>query len=315
MRGAGIGGYSSFRRGFGPSQKPHISFEFFPPKNSRGWGQLTKTAARLAEFDPDFVSVTFGAGGSAKDGTFETSLALKRDLKLDVAPHLSCLGLRRKEIEEHLGIYHREGFDRVLALRGDVPLGLESPAEVAIPPDGLRYANELVSLIKEWGGFHILVACYPEGHPEAPSLQTDIDNFVRKAEAGAHAAITQYFYNNAAYFHFVNEVRRQGVTIPIVAGLMPVAPYEQVLRFSEKCGADLPLWIRKGMEGYQDDPQSQFEFGVEIAVKQAEELIRNGAPGLHIYTLNRGEATVRVCEYLLKQQSGFGISWQDAANG
>jgi methylenetetrahydrofolate reductase (NADPH) len=315
MNEAGIGNHPTFKRGPGPSQDPHVSFEFFPPKNPKGWDQLKNAAARLAVFDPDFVSVTFGAGGSVRERTYETCVTLKNDLGLDVAPHLSCLGLTREHLEKHLETYKREGFDRVLALRGDVPLDLNSASEVPYYEGGFRYANELVSFIKKRGGFHILVACYPEGHPEAPSLQTDIDNFVRKAEAGADVAITQYFYSNAAYYHFVQEVRSRGVVIPIVAGLMPAAPYEQVLRFSEKCGADVPLWIRKRMEGYQDDPQSQLDFAVEQAVQQAQELIKNGAPGLHIYTLNRGEATFRVCEHLLQKQTDFGLSWRDAAYG
>lgn len=293
---------------------PHVSFEFFPPKTPAGWEKLKKTAADLATFQPDFASVTFGAGGSGNVRTLEASLSVREVMDVDVVPHLTCLGLTRDEVERHLDSFVEAGFRRVLALRGDVPLlGEQTAADVPIPEGGFRYANELVSFIKERGNVHILVSCYPEGHPEASSLGSDVDNFVRKVEAGADAAVTQYFFNNAAYFHFVDEVRDRGVDIPIVVGLMPVHPYEQVARFSEKCGADLPLWIRKRMEGYQDDPASQFELAVEIAVNQAEELFRNGAPGIHFYTLNHPEATARICQHLRAQQVGHGIEWEDVA--
>jgi methylenetetrahydrofolate reductase (NADPH) len=295
-------------------QPPHVSFEFFPPKTPAGWAKLRQTAERLSEFHPDFVSVTFGAGGSGNVRTLETCLAVREVMGVDVVPHLTCLGLTLEEIDKHLDRYEKAGFSRVLALRGDVPLlGKQTANDVPIPEGGFRYAKELVSHVKGRGGFHVLVSCYPEGHPEATSLQTDVEHFVRKVEAGADAAVTQYFFNNAGYFHFVDEVRRRGVDIPIVVGLMPVVPYEQVRNFSEKCGADLPLWIRKRMEGYQDDPDSQFAFAVEVAVQQAEELLRNGAPGIHFYTLNHPEATVAICEHLLSQQVSHGIAWQDVA--
>jgi methylenetetrahydrofolate reductase (NADPH) len=296
---------------------PHVSFEFFPPKTPPGWEKLKETAAHLTEFNPDFVSVTFGAGGSGNVRTLEACLAVKEVMDVAVVPHLTCLGLPREEIEFHLETYANAGFTRLLALRGDVPLlGQQTAKDVSIPEGGFRFASELVSFVKKRGGFHVLVSCYPEGHPEAGSLGEDVDHFVRKVEAGADAAVTQYFFNNAGYFHFVEEVRRRGVDVPIVVGLMPVWPYEQVARFSEKCGADLPLWIRKRMEGYRDDPDSQFELAVEIAVAQAEELFRNGAPGIHFYTLNHPAATVRICEHLFsRQQVSHGIGWEDAAYG
>jgi methylenetetrahydrofolate reductase (NADPH) len=295
---------------------PHVSFEFFPPKSPPGWEKLRETAAHLSEFNPDFVSVTFGAGGSGNVRTLEACLAVREVMDVDVVPHLTCLGLRREEIERHLESYAEAGFTRLLALRGDVPLlGQQTAKDIAIPEGGFRFAAELVAFVKKRGGFHVLVSCYPEGHPEAESLAADVDHFVRKAEAGADAAVTQYFFNNAGYFHFVEEVRRRGVDIPIVVGLMPVWPYEQVARFSKKCGADLPLWIRKRMEGYLD-PDSQFELAVEIAVSQAEELFRNGAPGIHFYTLNHPAATVRICEHLFaRQQISHGIDWEDVVYG
>jgi methylenetetrahydrofolate reductase (NADPH) len=309
------GSFTTLNRGSGYRQKPHISFEFFPPKTPKGRIQLSKAASRLAKFQPDFISVTFGAGGSSRDRTLETTLALRRNLNIDVVPHLSCIGFSREELERQITAYRDAGFNKVLALRGDVPVERRSDREAFVASGAFRHANELVKFVKKQGGFHIFVACYPEGHPEAPSLQTDLDNFMRKVEAGADVAITQYFYNNAAYFRFVEEARRLGATIPIVVGMMPVAPYEQVVRFSEKCDADIPLWIRKRMIGFQDDPQSEIDFGVDVAVQQADELLRNGAPGIHFYTLNRADVTARICERLLQQNLGFGNSWKEIAYG
>ena len=307
--------------GFGFSELPsskrltrhpfHLSFEFFPPKTPAGFEKLKETASRFAEFEPDFASVTFGAGGSGNVRTLETCIAVREAIEADVVPHITCLGLTRDEVIKHLDNYVEAGFTRVLTLRGDAPPDAASADDVH-KAGGFRYANELVDYVKKRGDFHILVSCYPEGHPEATSLQSDLDNFSRKVDAGADAAVTQYFCNNAGYFRFVEEVRRRGIDIPIVAGLMPVAPYKQVLSFSERCGADIPLWIKKRMAGYENDPESQFDLAVEIAVTQAEELLRNGAPGIHFYTLNRPEATVGICEHLRGQKVSFGLSWEDA---
>jgi len=289
-----------------------VSFEFFPPKTAAGEAKLRQAALQLAEFEPDFVSVTFGAGGSSNVKTLETCVSLRETMGLEVIPHISCIGRTPEEIEEHLERYREAGFGKLLALRGDVPIDAEASGAPLVTDGGFRYASELVAFIKNRGGFHILVGCYPEGHPEAPSMQHDVENFVRKVEAGAEVAITQYFFNNAAYFHFVHEVRRRGVDIPIVVGLMPSAPYAQVLRFSEKCGADLPLWIRKRMEGYQDDPVSQVDFAIDVATQQVEELLHNGAPGIHFYTLNHPEATMRICERLRPNPPELGEPWGDA---
>ena len=194
--GGSISGLPSSKRSFVSRQPPHVSFEFFPPKTPAGWDKLKQTAAQLAEYEPDFTSVTFGAGGSGNVRTLEACLRVQSVLEADVVPHLSCIGQTRDSIEAHLAEFHDAGFTRILALRGDVPIHAES-TEISFPPGGFRYADELVSFIKSHGNFHILVGCYPERHPEAPSLQTDIDNFIRKVEAGADAAITQYFFNNA----------------------------------------------------------------------------------------------------------------------
>ena len=293
----------------------HVSFEFFPPKTVKGQETLLKTASNLAAFQPDFISVTFGAGGSVRTRTLETCLSLHETMNVDVVPHISCLGLSRETIKEHLEKYRLAGIETLLAIRGDVPRGTQSVEDVEILTDGFRYANELVSFIKEYGGFHVLVACYPEGHPESTSFHEDMDNFIRKVEAGADVGVTQYFFNNAAYFKFVEEIRRRGFDIPLVVGLMPLYPYEQVVQFSKGCSADVPLWIRKRMEDYMDDASSQFELGVELMTQQAEELIQGGAPGIHFYTLNRSEMTARVCKNLMlkSKQIGYGLSFEDVA--
>jgi methylenetetrahydrofolate reductase (NADPH) len=269
-----------------------FSFEFFPPKTDAGRARLSKTLQKLAPLRPSFVSVTFGAGGSTRDGSFQTASEIIRTTSLDVTPHLSCIGSSRAQIAAQLDTYRTIGVRRVLAVRGDVPEN-----EVAAP-QAFGYANELVAFIRESGGFHISVGCYPEFHPESANPNADVDNFVHKVRAGADEAITQYFYSNDAYFRFVEWVRRLGVEIPIVPGLMPLTDFTQVARFSQFCGADIPAWIRKRMQALEDDARGQEELGIELASRQAEELLRNGAPGIHFYTLNRAEATLRVWENL-----------------
>lgn len=268
------------------------SFEFFPPKTLAGRSRLTRTAQQLAQLRPSFVSVTFGAGGSTREGSFQTASEIMRATDLEVTPHLSCIGSTREQVAAQLETYHAIGVRRVVALRGDVP---DNERDL---PRAFQHADELVAFIRARGGFHISVACYPEFHPEAASPQADIENFVRKVRAGADEAITQYFYSNDAYYRFVEWVRRLGVETPIVPGLMPLTDYRQVARFSQFCGADLPLWVRKRMEALGDDAASQEELGIELAIRQAEELLRNGAPGLHVYTLNRAEPTLRIFEAL-----------------
>ncbi len=273
--------------------KLDLSFEFYPPKTEKGEKVLAGTVDRLAQLNPDFVSVTFGAGGSVREGTLQTCLGIVKQSGLTTAPHISCVGSTRKILKNYLERYRGAGFKSLFVLRGDVPTD-KSASRIG----DFSHANELVAFVKEFGGFKINVGCYPEFHPESPDPQRDMEHFVRKVDAGADVAVTQYFFNNASYYRFVEDVRRMGVTIPIVVGLMPIANYAQIASFSEKCGADLPLWIRKRMEVYQDDPRSQLELGVEIATVQAEDLLRNGAPGIHFYTLNKAEASVRVWEHL-----------------
>lgn len=285
-----------------------FSFEFFPPKTEASQARLAKTVQKLAPLEPSFVSVTFGAGGSTREGSFQTCSEILRTTNLDVTPHLSCIGSTREQLSEQLETYRAIGVRRVVALRGDVP---EAEADL---PRAFQYANELVGFIRERGGFEISIAAYPEFHPESPSPDADVASFVRKARAGATEAITQYFYSNDAYYRFVEWVRRLGVEIPIVPGIMPLTDFKQVERFSKFCGAEIPGWIRKRMHTLQGDAQGQEELGIELACRQAEELLRSGAPGLHFYTLNRAEPTLRVCHELGLGESALHSLSQSSAN-
>jgi methylenetetrahydrofolate reductase (NADPH) len=284
------------------------SFEFFPPKSDAGRQRLAKTVQKLAPLRPSFVSVTFGAGGSTREGSFQTASEIIRTTNLDVTPHLSCIGSTRDQIAAQLDTYRAIGVKRVVALRGDVP---ETEAQL---PRAFAYANELVEFIREYGGFEISVGAYPEFHPEAPSPEADVANFVRKVRAGATEAITQYFYCNDAYYRFLDWVRRFGLEIPIVPGIMPLTDFAQVERFSKFCGADIPAWIRKRMLSLEGDARGQEELGIELATRQAEELLQRGAPGLHFYTLNRAEPTLRIWHSLGLSETPVQASTQPSAN-
>jgi methylenetetrahydrofolate reductase (NADPH) len=291
-----------------PHTQRGCSFEFFPPKGDAGRQRLAKTVQKLAPLRPSFVSVTFGAGGSTREGSFQTASEIIRTTNLDVTPHLSCIGSTRDQIAAQLDTYRAIGVKRVVALRGDVP---EADAEL---PRAFAYANELVAFIRDYGGFEISVAAYPEFHPEAPSPEIDVANFVRKAEAGATEAITQYFYSNDAYYRFLDWARRLGVEIPIVPGIMPLTDFAQVERFSKFCGADIPAWIRKRMHALEGDARGQEELGIELATRQAEELLQSGAPGLHFYTLNRAEPTLRIWHSLGFSETPVHALAQPSAN-
>jgi methylenetetrahydrofolate reductase (NADPH) len=284
------------------------SFEFFPPKSDASRQRLAKTVQKLAPLRPSFVSVTFGAGGSTREGSFQTAAEIIRTTDLDVTPHLSCIGSTRDQLAAQLDTYRAIGVRRVVALRGDVP---EADAQL---PRAFAYANELVAFIRDFGGFEISVAAYPEFHPEAPSPEVDVANFVRKAEAGATEAITQYFYSNDAYYRFLDWVRRLGLEIPIVPGIMPLTDFAQVERFSKFCGADIPAWIRKRMHSLEGDVRGQEELGIELATRQAEDLLQNGAPGLHFYTLNRAEPTLRIWHSLGFSEPALHAQAQPSAN-
>jgi methylenetetrahydrofolate reductase (NADPH) len=281
-----------------------LSFEFFPPKDEKGSARLDETARQLGPLSPEYVSVTFGAGGSTRDGTYQTVRHLAETAGVTVVPHLSCLGISREALRELLERYRAMGVTRIVALRGDVPRGGESSAE-----GPFSHANELVAFIREFGGFSISVGCYPEFHPESPDPETDVRHFVAKVRAGADEAITQYFFNNDAYSAFIDNVHRHRVDVPIIAGLMPITDYQQIARFSGFCGAEIPAWIRKRMESMAGDAASQKAFGIELATRQVEDLLRRGAPGIHVYTLNKAEATLRIWKNLgLDRPSDAGSS-------
>ncbi len=270
------------------SQKQHpkqFSFEFFPPKSDEGAAKLRETRDELAKLNPKYVSVTFGAGGSTQEGTVETVREMSR-AGLDTAPHLSCIGSSKEDIRGLLNGYIEMGVKRIVALRGDMPSGMREAG-------AFHYANELVEFIRSETGdhFHIEVAAYPEFHPQAPNAEADLDNFANKVEAGANAAITQYFYNLDAYLRFVEECEKRNVTIPIVPGIMPITNIKNLARFSEMCGADIPRWLRLRLEAYGDDTQSLRAFGLDVTSELCRRLLDAGAPGLHFYTMNQVAAT------------------------
>ncbi|NEX61327.1 methylenetetrahydrofolate reductase [NAD(P)H] [Noviherbaspirillum galbum] len=271
---------------------PNVSIEFFPPKTPEGVEKLRVARGKLAALQPKYFSVTFGAGGSTQKGTLETVLDIKGEGH-DAAPHLSCIGSSRDSLRAILQEYKENGIKRLVALRGDLPSGYGAFGEI-------RYANELVEFIRAETGdwFHVEVAAYPETHPQARSPQDDLASFVRKVNAGADAAITQYFYNADAYFRFVDDAARAGANVPIVAGVMPITNYSQLMRFSDMCGAEIPRWIRLKLASFGDDTASIKAFGLDVVTALCERLISGGAPGLHFYTLNQAAATVEICRRL-----------------
>jgi methylenetetrahydrofolate reductase (NADPH) len=272
--------------------KPLFSFEFFPPQTPEGVEKLIATRKQLAILKLEFFSVTFGAGGSTQERTVETIRQIKAEGH-SAAPHLSCVGSTRENIRAILNTYKDMGIKRIVALRGDLPSGMGSIGE-------FQYANELVSFIRVHTGehFHIEVAAYPEFHPQARSPSDDIANFKRKVMAGANSAITQYFYNADAYFRFVEECRKAGVTVPIVPGIMPIVKFSQLARFSDACGAEIPRWMRKTLEGYGDDSASVRAFGLDVVTQLCERLLAGGAPGLHFYTLNQAAPSLEIWKRL-----------------
>jgi methylenetetrahydrofolate reductase (NADPH) len=277
------------------SQKRHprtFSFEFFPPKTPDGVEKLRAVRRQLEQLRPKFFSVTFGAGGSTRDRTLETVLEIQAS-GFESAPHLSCIGSTRQDIRETLEIYKASGIRHIVALRGDLPSGSASAGE-------LRYANELVAFIRETTGdwFEIEVACYPEFHPQARSAQDDLLAFKRKVDAGADAAITQYFYNADAYFRFVDACEAMGVDLPIVPGIMPIANFSQLARFSDACGAEIPRWLRLRLQSYADDAASIRSFGLDVVTELCDRLLSQGAPGLHFYTMNSAALTSTVWQRL-----------------
>lgn len=272
--------------------KTKFSVEFFPPATPEGAEKLRGTIAKIAELQPEFFSVTYGAGGSTRERSISTVKEIQ-EAGHSAAPHLSCIGATQASIRAQLAEYQSLGINRIVALRGDLASGMADPGE-------FRYANELVAFIRAETGnaFHIEVAANPEMHPQAKSLDEDITHFVNKVRAGADSSITQYFYNPDAYFYFVEQIRKQGVTIPVVPGIMPIASYSKLSRFSETCGAEIPQWIRRKFEGFGDDAESVRAFGLDVVTRLCENLIRGGAPSLHFYTLNQASLTTTLCERL-----------------
>ncbi len=269
-----------------------LSIEFFPPQTAEGAEKLRATCTRLAALKPAFFSVTYGAGGSTRERSFATV----RDIAaagFEAAPHLSCIGSSRDSIRAILQDYADAGIGRIVALRGDLPSGVQDPGE-------FRYANELVEFIRAETGdrFRIEVAAYPEWHPQAKTPKDDLLAFKRKVEAGADAAITQYFYNLDAYLHFVDAARKIGIDIPIVPGIMPVGSFSKLARFSDACGAEIPRWMRKTFESYGDDAESVRAFGLDVVTRLCERLIAEGAPGLHFYSMNMAGPTTEICRRL-----------------
>ena len=266
-------------------QELTLSIEFFPPQTPEGVDKLRAARAQLAQLSPAFFSCTFGAGGSTRDRTLETVLEIQGEGHA-AAPHLSCIGSTRENIRAMLGQYRAAGIRRIVALRGDLPSGMAEAGE-------FRYASELVEFIRletgDW--FHIEVAAYPEVHPQAKSARDDLANFKRKIDAGADSAITQYFFNVDAYLRFVAEAHALGVTAPIVPGVMPIASFSKLARFSDACGAEIPRWMRKRLEGYGDDAASIRAFGLDVVTALCQRLLAGGAPGLHFYTLNQAGLT------------------------
>lgn len=271
----------------------NFSFEFFPPKTLEGMHNLTDTALKLANKNPDFFSVTFGAGGSTRDGTLETLKLLQKRTSITVAPHLSCIGSDRMQLVELLQVYQSLGVSRIVALRGDLPSGMVANGE-------FKLACDLVKLIREETGdlFHIEVAAYPECHPQAKNALYDVFNLKKKYEAGANSAITQYFFNADAYFYFLDECAKQQIYMPIVPGIMPILQFSKLVRFSETCGAEIPRWLYKRLEAYGDDVESVQKFGIEVVSNLCQQLLQNGAPSLHFYTLNQANICLAIVNNL-----------------
>ena len=269
-----------------------FSFEFFPPQTPEGMDKLRATRRQLAQLKPAFFSCTFGAGGSTRDRTLETVLEIQAEGH-PAAPHLSCGGSTQENLRPLLGRYRAAGIRRIVALRGDLPSGM-------VDPGAFRYANELVEFIRKESGdwFHIEVAAYPEYHPQAKSPRDDLENFKRKVDAGANSAITQYFYNADAYEQFVDQAQALGVVVPIVPGIMPIANFSKIARFSDVCGTEIPRWMRKKFESFGDDSASVRSFGLDVVTALCERLLANGAPGLHFYTLNQAGLTSTICQRL-----------------
>lgn len=278
--------------------QPVFSFEFFPPKNDAGFEELYKTIGKLKELRPTFISVTYGAGGSTRRKTVELVAQIKHEIGIESMAHLTCVGATRIDIDAVLAEIHARGIENILALRGDPPRGEKT---FVATEGGFKYANELVEFIKQRYSFCLGVAGYPEGHLESPSLEQDLVNLKRKVEAGGEFIITQLFFDNRFYFDFVERARRIGITVPIIPGIMPILNVNQIKRFTDMCGASIPPELLRRLEALQDDQEAVEACGIEHATIQCQELLANGAPGIHFYTLNRSKATWQIFQNLQKK--------------
>jgi methylenetetrahydrofolate reductase (NADPH) len=274
------------------ADRPGLSLEFFPPKSPEAAEKLLATAQSLSVIKPDYVSVTYGAGGSTREGSLGTVRQMRAVFE-DVAPHISCIGATAEQMSELLGQYRELGIKRLVALRGDLPSGYGQGGQFS-------YASDLVAFIRKTHGdyFAIEVAAYPEIHPQAKSAQDDLKFFANKVAAGANGAITQYFFNSDAYFRFVDDAHALGVTVPIIPGIMPITNFSQLARFSDACGAEIPRWVRQRLAGFGDDTDSIQAFGLEVIRDLCDQLLTAGAPGLHFYTMNRAQPTLAIIESL-----------------
>ena len=271
----------------------NLSFEFFPPRTDAGKEKLGNTWQVLSATRPEFFSVTFGAGGSTRDNTLETVIDIQRHAGVDACPHLTCVGATNHEIIELLEQYQQHDIHRLVVLRGDPPSGMVAMGEC-------KYAIDLVELVRKRFGdyFSIAVAAYPEVHPDSKNLAREIDFFAAKMKAGADLAITQYFYNTDGYFHFMEECAKKQVEPPVIPGIMPIGNFNSLKKFSRQCGAEIPRWIKKSMANYEDDIESQQQYGVEIVTRMCEKLIENGVPGLHFYTMNQSRLSLQILQNL-----------------
>ena len=272
----------------------HLSFEYFPPKDHNHLSKLIQTTHELNKTNPEFFSVTYGAGGSTQERTLTTVKALQQQFDIAIAPHMTCIGTSRKQVTELLEQYRELGIDRLVVLRGDLP------DNTKFASDDFQYAYQLVEFIANKFDFHfkLEVAAYPETHPESPSAQQHLAHLKQKIDAGAHRVITQYFYNTDAYFYLCDDLKSAGSIIDVIPGIMPITNYTQLIHFSERCGAEVPRWLQRRLADYQDDLVSLREFGTEFTIRLCERLLAGGAPGLHFYTLNRLNPSIDVVKAL-----------------
>ena len=275
------------------SEPKSISFEFFPPNSAEALEKLVSEAHELSRFEPEFFSVTFGAGGGTRKKTLQTANSLNQNLKIPIAPHISCISLNLDLAKKTISQYIEAGHKRLVVLRGDMPSGVPVNSD-------FKYARDLVKFISDEfkESIFIDVAAYPECHPESLNFFDDLKYFKEKIEAGANRAITQYFFNCDSYYRFVDDCRKLNISIPILAGLMPISNAEGILRFSKKCNADIPKWLRNKIEYYSDNNDYLIKLGIEFMSKMCESLLANDAPGFHFYTLNKSYPTIEICENL-----------------